>query len=152
MLRELTDHLTVVTHAPLLLVANKLVSPLSVLGHLLHRPNGFLLSFLDGFQFELLLLFLLLRPTLQHPLEFAYPLSLGLLGTLAGTDEACERCLLGSCGLWQCGCKIGRSEGHMIPRRVPQPLRSILNYENFCLEEPPASLVRWLMISCLVGT
>jgi hypothetical protein len=88
MLRELTDHLAVVTHAPLLLVPYKLISSLPVLGHLIPRPNGFLISFLNGIQFELLLLFLLLRPTLQHPLEFAYPVSLSLLGTLAGTDEA----------------------------------------------------------------
>lgn len=64
MLRELTDHLAVVTHAPLLLVAQELFRPLSVLGHPIPRPNGFPLYFSNGLQFELLVLFLFLRPTL----------------------------------------------------------------------------------------
>jgi len=64
MLRELTDHLTVVTHAPLLLVPQELFRPLSVLGHPVSRPNGFAPYFSNGLQFELLVLFLLLGPTL----------------------------------------------------------------------------------------
>ena len=91
MLRELTDHPTVVTHAPLLLVPQELFRPLSVLGHPIPRPNGFPLYFSYGLHFELLVLFLLLGPTLQHPLELVYPVSLGLLGTLTGTDESRKR-------------------------------------------------------------
>ena len=62
MLGELTNHLSVVTHAPLLLFYQKLVCPLSVLEQII--PYGLPLNLSYCVQFELVVLYLLLGLTL----------------------------------------------------------------------------------------